>query len=465
MIVREARRVPVEIRRDAAQRLSNGRMLYDALFSRTGIQTYGDSVEWRPADEVFAERSRASGALAPGVLLHPDDNLGTAFGSNTYPVRGCTGEEILIHADGRHTCGKLMVWDDEWNALIAANEVAELSVGYTITPDHTPGVAPDGTRYDVVHRNIVWDHVAGVPRGNAGTARVVTDRAGIDPASRKLLADIAAQRRDAAPLYFDLGSWPERHRPAEPPPVEPEQQSLPLSIRDQERPTMDEKLAALVAALGDPAALTLPKIAEVLAEMLGTGDPAIEAMLSMIAAAKMPEPEGEGGAEEESDASAYGGGGMRPEMDAAKIEAEITARVDARVAELTDDRADAVELARLVFGRDYSTKRTDGAVKSTADIRREVVAKRDAAAIKRVDAAKTEAKEHVLAAEFARIRDAVNAEQQNTGDRLVETINKTLANRGDGAAEPDQIDELAKRLDAAKQSARSQVFGARPRPA
>src|SRR5690349_12844366 len=54
------RRVGMALRRDAAQAMSNGRMVYDALFSRTGIQTYGDSVEYRPDAEVFSAASRAS---------------------------------------------------------------------------------------------------------------------------------------------------------------------------------------------------------------------------------------------------------------------------------------------------------------------------------------------------------------------------------------------------------------------
>lgn len=34
------RRVAFEVRRDAAQTLSNGRIIYDALFTRTGFQSY-----------------------------------------------------------------------------------------------------------------------------------------------------------------------------------------------------------------------------------------------------------------------------------------------------------------------------------------------------------------------------------------------------------------------------------------
>jgi hypothetical protein len=205
------RRVGVAVRRDAAVAMSNGRMVYDALFSRTGIQTYGDSIEYRPDSEVFAAASRKSGDGSPGVLLHPSRNFATKF-DGQYSVKGCAGT-IEVHTDGIHTAGKLYVWDGEWNDAIEQQTMADLSVGYTINPDRTPGDSPDGTRYHVVHRDIIWDHVAGVPAGNAGTACVVLD-ARSQLATRSALADIAAMRMDARPLHVDLGrTWPHREKP------------------------------------------------------------------------------------------------------------------------------------------------------------------------------------------------------------------------------------------------------------
>jgi hypothetical protein len=298
------RRVSMTVRRDAAQRLSNGRVLYDALFTRTGYQTYpradgSISVEYRPPSEVFRADSMATLGGLPGVLLHPSENFGTKF-DGAYDVKGCTGERVVEHTDHIHTAGTLCVWDGEWNAAIEQQTIAELSAGYTIRSGPA-GNGPDGTHYDAMHCDIIADHMAGVPAGNAGTARVLTDAlASMHLATRAALADIAAMRMDARPLYVDLGRWPHREKP-----------------RMDEQPNTPE-----------PAPVVEPE----------------------KPAAVVPAP------------------AEQPAPDATKQDAAARERFDAAVADAADKRTDLLELARRAIGTDYSsrtdgTPKTDAQIK------------------------------------------------------------------------------------------------------
>lgn len=45
----------------------------------------------------------------------------------------------------------------------------ELSCGYTLTLDETPGTTPEGEHYDAIQRNIRYNHLAVVPRARAGS--------------------------------------------------------------------------------------------------------------------------------------------------------------------------------------------------------------------------------------------------------------------------------------------------------
>src|SRR5690606_10908963 len=53
----------------------------------------------------------------------------------------------------------------------------ELSCGYEVTFDETPGVSPEGERYDAIQTSIKPNHLALVFRGRAGNARLNLDAA------------------------------------------------------------------------------------------------------------------------------------------------------------------------------------------------------------------------------------------------------------------------------------------------
>src|SRR5690606_25874157 len=55
-------------------------------------------------------------------------------------------------------------------AAVERKDRREVSCGYRCLVDETPGVTPEGERYDRVQRRIRYNHVAIVPEGRAGEA-------------------------------------------------------------------------------------------------------------------------------------------------------------------------------------------------------------------------------------------------------------------------------------------------------
>jgi hypothetical protein len=195
-------------------------LLCDALYARTGNQEYDDGrggtiIEYRPDGEVFADESLASYELRPLTDLHPPRNVTTDTARMLARGAVAAGRR---HADGVHVSGRLAVWDagliKKFVDAFARGDAMQLSAGYELDLDRTPGVAPDGRRYDAVQRNIRINHVAAVPLGRAGTARVLADSfanewAKFDAAQWVLSsahkhADIAPHRDRA---FVDLGRW------------------------------------------------------------------------------------------------------------------------------------------------------------------------------------------------------------------------------------------------------------------
>lgn len=153
-----------------------------AKISRIGIQDYfasemGVSAEpnkiikvYRPSDEVFNQDSLNSFASKPVTNNHPPV-LVTSKNSKTYSV-GLSSPEVT-HTD-MYVETVLNITDQDAIDAINSGKV-ELSNGYTCDIDWTPGVTPDGQKYDAVQRNIKGNHIAIVERGRAGAACRLAD--------------------------------------------------------------------------------------------------------------------------------------------------------------------------------------------------------------------------------------------------------------------------------------------------
>jgi len=160
------------------ERTPQGGVRVDAAFTRVGVLAYRDGMgrewrEYRPEEEVFRADSLSTLCAAPATLLHPD-HLVTA---DTWraDARGHLVDDV--RRDGAFAAGSIIVQDGEVARRVLLGDedpdaLRDLSCGYSCDVDQTPGVTPTGDRYDAVQRNIVYNHVALLPKGagRAGTS-------------------------------------------------------------------------------------------------------------------------------------------------------------------------------------------------------------------------------------------------------------------------------------------------------
>lgn len=157
--------------------MDNGRVIVDARLTRTGVFIYRnpdgtERREYRSPAEVFKVDSMQTFVMAPVTLRHPPEMV-TTENAAQYTV-GQLGENI--RQDGIHMIAPLVL---NTASAIAAVEggMREVSCGYACDLDETPGVSPDGERYDARQYNIRGNHLAIVDAGRAGTAAIKFDAA------------------------------------------------------------------------------------------------------------------------------------------------------------------------------------------------------------------------------------------------------------------------------------------------
>jgi len=161
-------------RLDKAVPTAGGGLRIPATIGRAGILVYrkADGTEWReyrPPSEAFAGASLDSLRGAPVTDLHP----GGAVTPESYQgvVRGHVGDDARKDDDGKHVAASLYVADAALIRGIEAGQRSDVSAGYDVELDHTPGMTPDGEHYDAVQTGIRYNHVAIGPPGwgRAGT--------------------------------------------------------------------------------------------------------------------------------------------------------------------------------------------------------------------------------------------------------------------------------------------------------
>jgi hypothetical protein len=145
-----------------------GFLRLDGYATRTGILLYRlpDGTtrrELRHPEDVARADSLSSLAGVPVTDEHPPELL-TPETATRYQ-RGYTGDEVSLTGDKVAT--SLTVTDAALIKAIAEGRKVELSCGYTCDLDPTPGVW-QGQEYDARQTNIVYNHLAVVPRGRAG---------------------------------------------------------------------------------------------------------------------------------------------------------------------------------------------------------------------------------------------------------------------------------------------------------
>jgi hypothetical protein len=156
-------------------RTGAGAVRVPATVSRTGLQRYGDRVEYRPDSEVFHPDSLASLASVPVTVGHPAVPVSPS-NAKQYSVGHVSDAppETRVRVDGDEAHewvrATVIIADAAVQAQIERGDVAEVSAGYTCELDHTPGVAPCGTRYDAVQKSIRFNHLAVLGRNEKARA-------------------------------------------------------------------------------------------------------------------------------------------------------------------------------------------------------------------------------------------------------------------------------------------------------
>jgi hypothetical protein len=148
------------------QQTPSGGVRVDAMLTRPGVFAYTDPsgkqvLEYRPPEEVFHADSLASLNDAAVTVRHP-----------RVPVTASNWKQLSIghvsnarkDESGRGACAKVIVSDAPAVARVG-QDLREVSCGYEVRLDMTPGVTPEGERYDCVQRDIRYNHVGLGPAG------------------------------------------------------------------------------------------------------------------------------------------------------------------------------------------------------------------------------------------------------------------------------------------------------------
>jgi len=159
-----------------ATKTDEGYLVDTPIVGRTGIQLYANfdgtiRREYRPPEEVFHADALASLAGKPITDQHPEDRVTAAnFKKLTIGTILGAGKQ-----DGDNVTAPIIIQDADAIAKAEKGGIRELSLGYSVDLDETPGEI-NGEKYDAIQRNIRVNHLALVPKGRAGNARLNLDR-------------------------------------------------------------------------------------------------------------------------------------------------------------------------------------------------------------------------------------------------------------------------------------------------
>ena len=148
------------------------------IVGRVGIQVYQNADgtvtrEFRPPEEVFNADSLASFKGKPVTDGHPD----TPVTAKNYKDLAAGSMLSEGKEDGDFVRAELIIQDDKLIDKITNGGKRQLSLGYKVDLDNTPGEF-NGEKYDAIQRNIRVNHVAVVGAARAGNmARLNLDRA------------------------------------------------------------------------------------------------------------------------------------------------------------------------------------------------------------------------------------------------------------------------------------------------
>jgi hypothetical protein len=126
---------------------------------------------YRPESSVFAKDSLSTFVGKPTTNDHPPVQV-TADNWREYAV-GAIGEEVL--RDGEYIRVPITLMDAATIKAVRDGK-REISMGYDMELDWTPGATSDGQAYDAVMTNLRMNHLAIVDRGRAGSRARIGDK-------------------------------------------------------------------------------------------------------------------------------------------------------------------------------------------------------------------------------------------------------------------------------------------------
>ena len=132
------------------------------IIGRTGILIYQNADgstrrEYRPPEEAFNIDSLASIRGKPITMGHHGLVTNETY-NQSKPIGTVLSEG---KQDGENIRADVVIYD-------LNTDDRELSCGYQTELEETSGVTPSGEHYDAIQRNIIYNHLAIVPRGRAG---------------------------------------------------------------------------------------------------------------------------------------------------------------------------------------------------------------------------------------------------------------------------------------------------------
>lgn len=182
----------------------NGSVTIKARPTRTGVFPYLTTEgtirrEWRRDAEVFSPRSLASYKGAIITVGHPPTGTVDTRNAKQYQVGIATREG---KRDGKYVDAEYLITDEDAIAKLDSGELADNSVGYKVELDRTPGVTPDGERYDAIQTGIVVEHIALLPRGDGRAGEDCGVR--YDAADKTMAIQVAEKRKDTAMAMIEI---------------------------------------------------------------------------------------------------------------------------------------------------------------------------------------------------------------------------------------------------------------------
>ena len=165
-----------------AELTKEGYLVDTPVVARAGIQVYRrkDGTirrEFRPPEEVSKLSYLESFSGKPITFLHPKQMVNSGNVRNVL-IGSANGKAFVEDSEDPNVAIKvrtpLIVYDKPYVQKILNKEFTEISVGYKIKLDETPGIW-NGQVYDAIQRDLEVNHISIVPKGRANIARFNLD--------------------------------------------------------------------------------------------------------------------------------------------------------------------------------------------------------------------------------------------------------------------------------------------------